>query len=1123
MGDAEKGGSIDPVKEQLNTAKRSLQEGKTKPAGEAIAAAALGISKGIEGGVSSKDPLAYTLKRVIRKDEIGSSGIIYLLEPPQEKKEHAGVDMVYVVREQTDMFCNISLLDSARKTNPYDRLANTNTRKFHLEPQDKKGEILDEIQQIYDDIQAHGIKKDSDDFTYISYSEGIGNENFQQFAASLPFTGQLSSSSPERIAKQEQEVQTGIDIKQAAMRVQREEEALQRVKESLYSPPHPHGAPVPTAGSSQDTHEREERIRKIREENELKAIQAEEERQKLREAEIARSMSYITGTATEIDDKVKPTDAIPIVYTPNVDLTDRTVGLPIYELYKDGQPAYAPVIVTIPADDQELQPEKIHIMPNGGDTVLGPQNQRFNLSNLRNSPFNQSLGDVDYFFSGLLKSNKKVGVGNGPLAQVRITVGEGKNKKQILFSEATEEQQRTALALLKQTSEKMATLHPDSPLTPAYSALAQNPERTNEIGSEARALQNDIIDVITGNKRPPTTEPKATNYLIDRANISFNDNTVEFMVYEPGRSEVDRNLRIRLPLTGKSFEPESISLGINELPITYLKDIQDPVLLKEVLGIVTGVVNGKIKDITSPHDISIRAGDTDFKLKDNVHINASQASKYKLLEMLGQQLAKYANSPFADILRQQMEKAGAPNPDVGPFEFMEPNLERLAGKVDEQGNIILGELLTPPLDYDLLTTIGMMGTEDGHEQPIGSWIVAQYTESIRQKETLTNKQKMEAISGMRKFLATHLLNLKKSAGSNELWLPNPDGFALQRGFTPVIRTHFDDSFRGRSRGGSLEVGQADIEGNVPLRVEKGFSNIEIEPTKPDDITDTVYEFEMEDGKIKTDGEGKPVKTKKTGRKFRPAFRMRITEDTSEGSESYTLQRVELGTEENSDQGILIQCSSADVPTLYTSKMVTNNLVSVTRKPIIYLYPAKPAQITVKLNYNGTLTNTYPQISGDTWNIHASPDGTVKAHGKKYKYLFWDGVNQEIKWDWSSGFCVQKDEIDKFLEEKTERLGLNFAEAQDFITYWAPVMKQNQWSLVSFQTKLYEDLAKLTIFPNPDTLIRVFMVFKKVDRKLDIQPQKLKRIKRIGFTVVEWGGSNLDELRQDLTKINHPFF
>jgi hypothetical protein len=40
------------------------------------------------------------------------------------------------------------------------------------------------------------------------------------------------------------------------------------------------------------------------------------------------------------------------------------------------------------------------------------------------------------------------------------------------------------------------------------------------------------------------------------------------------------------------------------------------------------------------------------------------------------------------------------------------------------------------------------------------------------------------------------------------------------------------------------------------------------------------------------------------------------------------------------------------------------------------------------------------------------------------------------------------------------------------------------------------------------MLRVFMVWKKLDGPLEVKPQKIEPFHRKGFTVVEWGGAEI---------------
>ena len=179
------------------------------------------------------------------------------------------------------------------------------------------------------------------------------------------------------------------------------------------------------------------------------------------------------------------------------------------------------------------------------------------------------------------------------------------------------------------------------------------------------------------------------------------------------------------------------------------------------------------------------------------------------------------------------------------------------------------------------------------------------------------------------------------------------------------------------------------------------------------------------------------------------------------------------------------------------------------KPVIYLYPETETEVTVSLDYHGELTCTYPAISEEgTWTVTAAPDGTLTdAAGQTYNYLYWEGVS-DAEYDFSQGFCVPGADTAAFLEEALANLGLTRREANEFIVYWLPRMEGNPYNLIAFQTDAYTDRAVLTIAPEPDTLLRVFMAWRPLDAPVEIEPQALAAPERAGFTAVEWGGAEV---------------
>ena len=177
------------------------------------------------------------------------------------------------------------------------------------------------------------------------------------------------------------------------------------------------------------------------------------------------------------------------------------------------------------------------------------------------------------------------------------------------------------------------------------------------------------------------------------------------------------------------------------------------------------------------------------------------------------------------------------------------------------------------------------------------------------------------------------------------------------------------------------------------------------------------------------------------------------------------------------------------------------------KPVICLYPQETADVTVELTLDGKLTTVYPAYD-DGWRVTAQPDGTLTdANGREYYCLYWEGES-DADFDLSHGFCVPGSETAAFLEDALAQLGLTEREANEFIIYWLPQMEGNAYNRITFQTDAYTDAAQLTISPAPDTLIRVFMVWQGLDTSIDIPAQTLTAPERSGFTVVEWGGSEI---------------
>ncbi len=180
-----------------------------------------------------------------------------------------------------------------------------------------------------------------------------------------------------------------------------------------------------------------------------------------------------------------------------------------------------------------------------------------------------------------------------------------------------------------------------------------------------------------------------------------------------------------------------------------------------------------------------------------------------------------------------------------------------------------------------------------------------------------------------------------------------------------------------------------------------------------------------------------------------------------------------------------------------------------QKPIIYLYPETEQEVSVKLGNPELLSCSYPKYE-DGWKVLAKPNGDLMdlATGRNLYALYWEGKSYNFS-NAKDGFMVKSEDSAKFLEEKLEILGLNEREAEEFIVYWLPKLEANPYNFIRFLSdEEIREYMPLNITPEPDTTIRVMMEYKKVVVPYEVEEQELVTPERKGFTVVEWGGSEM---------------
>ncbi|MBP5607031.1 MAG: hypothetical protein J6X66_02005 [Lachnospiraceae bacterium] len=193
------------------------------------------------------------------------------------------------------------------------------------------------------------------------------------------------------------------------------------------------------------------------------------------------------------------------------------------------------------------------------------------------------------------------------------------------------------------------------------------------------------------------------------------------------------------------------------------------------------------------------------------------------------------------------------------------------------------------------------------------------------------------------------------------------------------------------------------------------------------------------------------------------------------------------------------------------------------KPVLYIYSdADNADVHVDLTVKDSdMVSMWP-AADDTdadvysWNVKADTDGTLyDADGNEYSYIFWEASDYgEFTFD--KGFCVAGSDTAEFLRTTLAEIGLTPKEYNEFIVYWMPRMQGNAYNLISFKgidpSDEYNERFALSVKDaegnEADSILRVMMAWKAVDAAVEIEAQEFESFERNGFTVVEWGGTEI---------------
>lgn len=207
---------------------------------------------------------------------------------------------------------------------------------------------------------------------------------------------------------------------------------------------------------------------------------------------------------------------------------------------------------------------------------------------------------------------------------------------------------------------------------------------------------------------------------------------------------------------------------------------------------------------------------------------------------------------------------------------------------------------------------------------------------------------------------------------------------------------------------------------------------------------------------------------------------------------------------------LIQFIEKDCMEMYKGEGII--IKDEAKKPVLYIYPLQETIIHIKHHYRGKHTFTYPPYE-DGWTVLAKPNGDLMnlKDSTQHRYLFWEGISDVYKQNLkhNEGFIIDSGDIVSFLEKTLSHIGLNPIESNDFITFWAPRMIMNKRCFIHFRINdNIRNTSFLEIEPKPESLLRVFMEYSQQIPDWEIKEQSLPAFKRSGYSVIEWGGTEL---------------
>ena len=205
-----------------------------------------------------------------------------------------------------------------------------------------------------------------------------------------------------------------------------------------------------------------------------------------------------------------------------------------------------------------------------------------------------------------------------------------------------------------------------------------------------------------------------------------------------------------------------------------------------------------------------------------------------------------------------------------------------------------------------------------------------------------------------------------------------------------------------------------------------------------------------------------------------------------------------------------------------------------KKPVILFYNYEHGEnISVKIKLDCNLwrfDKVYPlpkkQDSNNLiWEViyHENNKLINPLTKRQYSSLFWEANITGVTYMENCNvftlekfFCCASSDIEDFLDNILDHIGLNTQERFDLISYWLPELKGKTYIKFSFlDQEVYNKIALMEIKPMPKKILRVILIFLPVEtyEESTLSISEIPNFDRSQkeSTVIEWGGLNLDHI------------